>query len=131
MRTRGRAVRPIRCRERGWPCSLIHVMRARLRAGRDKKKKGGSKKKAQRRKIAPAAASFRVLLEESGFFEGTLPAPHYVSSEAAAAESGAPRAFCAVCGNFAKYRCRRCREANCGLRCYTTHNELRCLKFAL
>jgi zinc finger HIT domain-containing protein 1 len=71
-----------------------------------------------------------VLLEESGIYEGKLPEPHYWSSEATPSSFTAKRTFCAVCGNFAKYRCTRCREPNCGLRCLRTHNELRCLKFA-
>jgi zinc finger HIT domain-containing protein 1 len=98
--------------------------------GKAKKKKAGVKKKMKRMRL-PTANKFEVLLEESGVYEGKLPEPHYLSSEATPAEAGAPRSFCAVCGNFSKYRCPRCREPNCGRRCYKTHNEVRCLKFGL
>jgi zinc finger HIT domain-containing protein 1 len=72
-----------------------------------------------------------VLLEESGVYEGNIPEPHYLSVETESALVASPRKFCQVCGNFSKYKCTRCREPFCSTRCYQTHNELRCLKFAL
>ena len=98
--------------------------------GKSKKRKSGSKRKMKVTGI-PAASSFAVLLEESGVYEDKLPEPHYLSVETEAAKTASPRTFCQVCGNFSKYRCTRCREPYCSLKCYKTHNELRCLKFAL
>ena len=98
--------------------------------GKSKKRKSGSKRKMKVTGI-PAASSFAVLLEESGVYEDKLPEPHYLSVETEAAKVASSRTFCQVCGNFSKYRCTRCREPYCSLKCYKTHNELRCLKFAL
>jgi HIT zinc finger len=98
--------------------------------GKAKKRKTSGKRKMKVTGI-PAASSFAVLLEESGVYEDKLPEPHYLSVETDVARTASPRTFCAICGNFATYRCVRCREPFCNIRCYHTHNELRCIKFGL
>lgn len=41
-----------------------------------------------------------------------------------------PRQFCAICGARAPYTCSRCGVRYCRRRCYGTHCETRCLKWA-
>lgn len=79
----------------------------------------------------PGASSFAVLLEESGIYDDDerVCEPNYLSAETDAPRVGARRMFCQGCGNFAKYKCTRCQEPFCCQKCYTTHNEVRCLKF--
>eukprot|EP01025_Chloroclados_australasicus_P004099 TRINITY_DN10990_c0_g1_i12.p3 TRINITY_DN10990_c0_g1~~TRINITY_DN10990_c0_g1_i12.p3 ORF type:complete len:184 (-),score=27.50 TRINITY_DN10990_c0_g1_i12:441-992(-) len=95
------------------------------------KRKAGVKKKVRRFNGRHAQASFAVLLEESGIYEGKVPEPHYLSAQTGEEKVRAPRKFCAICGDFSGYRCARCGERYCSKRCYLTHNELRCLKFGL
>ena len=70
-----------------------------------------------RGKAAAAAAAARVA------------APSYVTAVVAPPRAAAPRHFCSVCGQLAKYTCTRCASRYCSRRCNTTHTETRCLKF--
>eukprot|EP00457_Paulinella_chromatophora_P015759 gb/GEZN01016432.1/.p1 GENE.gb/GEZN01016432.1/~~gb/GEZN01016432.1/.p1 ORF type:complete len:210 (+),score=30.82 gb/GEZN01016432.1/:133-762(+) len=54
--------------------------------------------------------------------------PTYFS--AAASESCLPaRKFCSVCGFISQYTCVRCGLFFCSLRCQSSHEKLRCMKF--
>lgn len=95
-----------------------------------RKKKGGSKRFGKGAYGVPAASNFMVLLEESGVYDDKVPTPHYLSAEAAT-ENVTCRKFCAVCGNTSSYRCARCREPFCSIRCQTAHKEVQCVKMTL
>lgn len=41
------------------------------------------------------------------------------------------RKFCSICGNFSKYKCPRCGEKYCCLKCHDIHRDIKCLKFDL
>ncbi|KAK3848027.1 MAG: hypothetical protein J3R72DRAFT_429695 [Linnemannia gamsii] len=79
------------------------------------------------------------LLDESGVLGQTLyqeqhqqshVVPNYLT--ASMGPSRYPqRHFCSVCGWKGIYRCNRCGMRYCDLRCQTTHNDTRCMKFTI
>lgn len=95
-----------------------------------RKKKGGSKRFGKGAYGVPAASNFMVLLEESGVYDDKVAPPHYLSAEAVT-ENVTCRNFCANCGNMSRYRCPRCREPFCSIKCQTDHKEAQCVKMTL
>lgn len=124
-----KAVRtPVKCIQISALNSDDHCCTAGRGVGR--KKKGGGKRFGKGAYRVPAASSFMVLLEESGVYEDKVPLPHYLSAEAAP-ENVTCRNFCVVCGNISSYRCPRCREPLCSMKCQTAHKEVQCVQMTI
>jgi len=84
------------------------------------KRKGADYYRAKYRK------NFPQLLEEEKQLHPD--APNYMSALAPPPQKPA-RHFCAVCGNFSKYSCTACGTRYCCIRCLSTHQDTRCLKW--
>ena len=56
------------------------------------------------------------------------PVPSYFTIAASPAIRPAMK-LCAVCGDFAKYKCIVCGAFYCKIRCKSTHEETRCIKW--
>jgi len=102
--------------------------------GKKRRKSAAKKPKHRRFEAVGVARSFAILLEESGLLE-KHGAPdekaNYLTVAADRATTSTRRKFCSVCGNASRYTCVRCGSLFCCRRCNTTHQETRCLKFAL
>uniref|UniRef100_A0A2P2HYZ1 Zinc finger HIT domain-containing protein 1-like n=1 Tax=Hirondellea gigas TaxID=1518452 RepID=A0A2P2HYZ1_9CRUS len=70
--------------------------------------------------------NFGLLLEEEQVYSPS--GPNYLTAQAG--ESRFPeRHLCAVCGFPAPYNCVSCGARFCTTRCYSTHQDTRCLKY--
>lgn len=90
------------------------------------KDKNKSKRKSADYYRAKYRKNFLQLLEEEKIQN---PDPPNYSSALAPQPNKPPRHFCAVCGNFSKYNCTACGTRYCCLRCLSTHQDTRCLKW--
>lgn len=99
--------------------------------GKVKRRKTNNKKKVRKFDAPAANTTFAILLEESGLYDDNAEEPNYLTAAVGPSSCSVARKFCSVCGNFSKYTCVRCGSLYCCKRCFTTHSETRCLKFAL
>ncbi|KAL9598490.1 MAG: hypothetical protein Q9219_004463 [cf. Caloplaca sp. 3 TL-2023] len=79
----------------------------------------------------PLLKSYVPEIPSEAVMEALLASPPLSYNGARAAPSlGKPqRHFCEICGYWGTIRCLKCGARVCGLKCKTTHDEGRCLKF--
>lgn len=104
--------------------------------GDDKDKKGKKnkkrvknvKKKSKRDSYVVRNLNLKKTLKEEGLENDDNEYPNFMSSRVE--PSLYPkRKFCSICGNVSHYKCPRCGENYCSIRCHDAHKEIMCLRF--
>ncbi|KZT51743.1 hypothetical protein CALCODRAFT_525591 [Calocera cornea HHB12733] len=96
-------------------------------AGKAKTAAGGRKSTMGVRQLLLYRKGLATLIDESGLKDLPASTPTYLS--AAAPPPSEPRLrFCVSCGYWGAYRCQKCGDEFCSIRCGEWHRELRCGK---
>jgi zinc finger HIT domain-containing protein 1 len=116
------------------PANTAAMSEKKLKKAQDKLiKKTIKKKKNKKEHFLKRNLNLKKLLKEENLIDTvthstTYQFPNFMNTKSIPPKTP-PRKFCSICGNFSKYKCPRCGERYCTMKCFDIHSEIMCLKF--